>query len=183
MKKLTTQNIIILIILFCITTLCSFALVVYIRLGGFKTVSIEINFFGPKYLIYKNHTGAYYKINSSITEVEKWVQKNGYDCQTTFGEYLSDPEQIQPEYLKSRAGCVIHNIPKQIPSIYHTKKLPKTKSIIAHFKGSPAIGPWKVYPKVKEFIKTKGLTTQQYPIEFYTLKDKTIQTTYVFPLE
>ena len=172
-----------LIILFCITTLCSFAFVIYIRLGGFQPVSIEVNFFGPKYLVYKNHTGAYHTINSSITEVEKWAQKNGYECQTTFGEYLSDPEKIQTEYLKSHAGCVTYNIPQQIPSIYHVKKLPKTKSVIAYFNGSPAIGPWKVYSKVKNFIKAKGLITKQYPLEFYTLKDKTIQTTYIFPLE
>ena len=172
-----------LIILFCITTLCSFIFVIYIRLGGFQNVSIEASFFGPKYLIYKNHTGAYHKINSSIIEVEKWARENGYDCQTTFGEYLSDPEKIQTQYLKSHAGCVVNYIPKKIPSIYHVKKLTKTKSVIAYFNGSPAIGPWKVYPKVKKFIKTKGLVTKKYHIELYTLKDKKLQTTYIFPLE
>ena len=182
-KSNKQKTIIMLIILFCLTTLCSFAFVIFIRLGGFKTVSIKIGFFGPKYLIYKNHTGAYHEINSTITEIEKWTQEKGYDCQTTFGEYLSDPEEIQTKYLKSHAGCVINNIPKQIPSIYYVKKLPKTKSVIAYFNGSPAIGPWKVYPKVKKFIKANRLITKQYPLEFYTLKNKAIQTTYIFPLE
>ena len=156
--------------------------VIYIYLGGFQPVSIKVGFFGPKSLLYKTHIGAYHKINKSITEIEKWSKKNGYDCQTTFGQYLSDPKTTQTEYLKSYAGCVIYHTPAQIPSIYQTKQLPKTRSVIAHFNGSPAIGPWKVYPQVKEFIKDKGLISKNYSMEFYHLKNKTLTTTYVFPL-
>ena len=156
--------------------------VIYIHLGGFQPVSIKVDFFGPKYLLYKTHIGAYHKINASITEVERWSKKNGYDCQTTFGQYLSDPKTTQTEYLKSYAGCVIHHIPSQIPPTYQAKQLPKMRSVIAYFNGSPAIGPWKVYPQVKKFIKNKGLTSKNYLVEFYNLKNKTLTSIYVFPL-
>ena len=172
-----------LLILFCVVTLSSFLLVVYTYLGGFETVKINVGSFGPAQMVYKLHVGAYHKINHTITEVEDTLQQNGYKCRTTFGQYLHDPKEVQTEHLKSYGGCVVEQIPQNIPNLYQSKTLQKTKAVMAQFKGSPAIGPLKVYPKIEKFITSQNLIRKDAPIELYTFQGDTMVTKYIFPIQ
>ena len=172
-----------LLVLFCVVTLLSFALVVYTYLGGFEVIKIKVGFFGPTQLVYKLHIGAYHKINHTIIEVENKLKQNGHECHTTFGQYLNDPREVQTEHLKSYGGCVVEDAPQHLHAMYQSKTLQKTKAVIAQFKGSPAIGPLKVYPKIEKFITSQNLIPKDAPIELYTFKGKSMITKYIFPIQ
>ncbi len=54
---------------------------------------------------------------------------------------------------------------------------------IGHFDGSPAIGPYKVYPKVQKFFGEKRLKSSAPVIELYTVTGEEITTEYLFAVD
>lgn len=152
--------------------------------GFFKSVQIEEGLRGPYILLYKEHSGAYHKIVSVIKEIEQWSTDHGVDCTDTFGEYLDDPQTVEEGRLRSLGGCVIESFPNEMPEGYKVKEIPEQKYVIATFEGSPGIGPFKVYPKVNEYLRMKRLTSLSGVIELYHIDDPTsdtaMTTTYLF---
>ena len=57
----------------------------------------------------------------------------------------------------------------RMPDILY-KKIPSQKYVLAHFSGAPSISPFKVYPKVEEYVKIKGLKIAEAAIEIYTIQ-------------
>lgn len=172
------------VVVFILVTIISFALYVAMYLGVFKSVDISHTQKGPFFMIYKNHTGPYHKIVSTIEEVEKWASENHVPCSTTFGEYLDDPGKVEQERLRSRGGCIVDKFPPQIPAKFGTHVAPEKEYVVAIFKGSPGIGPLKVYPKVNQFLKENNLSHEGSIIELYEIYDSqsktAMTTTYLF---
>ncbi len=157
----------------------------YVHLGAGKEVVVDKLEWPQMMLVLKNHRGAYHKINAVIVEVEEWAKKNSIACPRTFGEYLDDPRQVAEERLNSQAGCIIESAldPKSLPQGFELKITKPTVYIHAVFTGSPAIGPWRVYPKLKEFAETTKLRTATSTIEIYTvLPDGDMKTDYLVPV-
>jgi AraC family transcriptional regulator len=61
--------------------------------------------------------------------------------------------------------------------------IPKRKYVVAHFSGSPAIGPWKVYPAIMEYLEVHRLSGEGSSIEIYTINGDAIETEYLYPLK
>lgn len=161
--------------------------------GAFKSVYVGLDERGPYTLVYQDHVGAYHKIVEKIQAVETWAKENKLDCKFTFGEFFDDPSTTEEGRLKSRAGCLIEEKNSAAMDILKTLKRPenfqtapwsRTKAVVALFTGSPGIGPLKVYPKVEKFMAEGKLKRKGFVMEIYEVLDqKTMNTTYIFPIE
>ena len=156
----------------------------YINLGGYKDVSIEIKSYPSFNVIYQMHVGAYHKIEPVISEVEKWAKDNDVECLKAFGEYLDKPGSIEDARLRSHGGCVVAAKPSNLPENILYKEVPEQKIIYAVFEGAPSIGPIFVYPKIEEIIEEKKLNSSGVTFEFYTSNgNKEAKTEYITPLK
>jgi AraC family transcriptional regulator len=163
--------------------------------GAFKSVTVNLTDRPGYKLIYKDFVGPYFKIVSTIEEVEKWSKSQGLSCRLSFGEYFDDPRVIEEGRLKSRGGCLIDPLKPEEEKIWSTlkSKLPAdfkmdemapTKAVVALFDGAPGIGPLKVYPKAEEFIAENHLNRAGPVIEIYEVFDpRSMQTTYIWPIK
>lgn len=152
-------------------------------LGAFKSVDITETERGPMKMIFKEHTGSYHKIVTVIEEVEKWAKENKIDCTESFGEYIDDANVVEEARLRSRGGCIVNEIPAQLPEGFKSREIPVRKYVQAVFEGSPGIGPIKVYPKAETYMKDRQLSMDGAVIEIYVIhSEKAMTTTYLFPI-
>lgn len=158
------------------------------KLGAFEDVAIARDEAGPFVMVGKDHLGPYHKISDVIIEVETWAKSIGELCTVSFGEYLDNPETTDEDRLRSRGGCVLSAADglngKSLPAGYTITNYDKRAAVVATFGGSPSIGPWKVYPKAKEYIESERLTIDGAVLELYeVLGPTTGRTRYVFPVK
>lgn len=153
------------------------------NLGVFKDVQIEKGPYAELHLVYKDHVGPYHYIGDVIKEVEKFFKENNLDCPITFGQYLDDPRVVEHERLKSRGGCLHEGFPENFSTDLKKMLIPAGEYYIAHFSGSPWIGPYKVYGKVFEKAAQDGNGLKGPVIEIYeAFGTEGMRTTYLFPL-
>lgn len=156
----------------------------YVHLGVSSPVVISEGLRGPLILLSKNHFGAYHQIGPVIEEVERWALGRGLNCRMTFGEYLDDPAAVDQDRLRSRGGCVLTaRTSESPPEAFELIERPERRYVIARFEGSPSIGPFKVYPKVEQYMQERRLKTSDAVIETYVIHGQGVTTEYLFPLE
>lgn len=166
---------------FIVAMLISFV-ITGIYLGYYKSVDVQLGNTTELHLLGIPVTGPYHLANESIEKVEKWAKENNIDCPKSFGMYLDKPEHVEPEKLKSFVGCVLEDKTSLvIPETYEQKTIKSLKAYIANFKGSPALGPLKVYPDASEWFEKNKLQFK-YSLEIYSLMDGSFQTQYIFPI-
>ena len=170
------------------------ALSLAVRLGAFRDAQFEVAQVEEMMLLNKEHLGAYHKTNLKIVEVEQWAQSQGHSCKLSFGEYFDNPDLVDEDRLKSRGGCVLTDEPArelisdlstkgQLPEGFRLESLGQRRALVAHFDGSPAIGPWKVYSKAQEFMARERLQQAGAVMEIYEiLGPDAMRTRYIFPL-
>lgn len=176
------------IVLSLLTFIFWVGLYLYIYLGFSKPVEVSLTTSPEMVMIYKEHFGAYHKINSVIVEVEKWLGEKGIQCEATFGEYLDDPNEVAEDRLKSYGGCIFETGEEKLsqlefPEFIKFKVSPVKKAIKASFEGSPAIGPFRVYPKINEMIQDQRLVRDGGSIEVYVVQGSQMATTYYQPVQ
>jgi AraC family transcriptional regulator len=155
------------------------------HLGVWRGVNVEVISEPARTLLARDHKGPYHKINDVIVSVEKWAAQNNVPCPRTFGQYLDDPGKTAEERLRSRGGCVVDpaGLPQELPEDLILSQLEAGRFVHAQFLGSPAIGPWRVYPRLKEFIKKEDLKTNDTTLEIYTVTGQNEMTTdYYVPI-
>ncbi len=173
-------------LVFILVAMISFGLFLANYLGAFKGVEIFEGEQGPYTMLYIDHVGPYHKISKEIEKVEKFLSAQGTPCKQSYGEYLDDPKTMEEVRLRSKAGCIVQNVPANLPEGFKTEEVPLRKYVVASFTGSPGIGPMKVYPKVEEYMKEKGHTAAGPVIEIYEIhsisEKNAMTTTYLFPI-
>ncbi|RME17993.1 MAG: hypothetical protein D6797_01310 [Bdellovibrio sp.] len=186
------------IFLFFFSGIIVFAATLFFRLGGHKPVQLsQVSSQTSFLLLYKPHIGPYHQINATINEVEVWAAEKHLPCSQTFGLFLDNPEKVEPERLRSLAGCLLplssqqvikKLMPSQEPDFSQTPKIAWTfwkfpAALKASFRGSPSIGPFKVYPKAQKWFQKHRLPYPKEVLEVYTLfSSSSIKTEYYFPL-
>lgn len=163
--------------------ICGICIYLGMHLGVLKPVTIKEEVRGPYYLLYQKHLGEYYKISEVIDQVERSVRQDSLSCDQTFGEYFDNPKVVEQDRLRSRGGCISPQAYTQTPKGLESDQLPERRYVVATFSGSPAIGPWKVYPKVQDYLRSHRLNALEETIEIYTVNGDTITTDYLFPLK
>ena len=152
-------------------------------LGAFKSVEISHAERPAMKMIFKEHVGSYHKIVAVIQEVETWAKSKNIDCTQSFGEYIDDANMVEEIRLRSRGGCIVKDIPADLPEGFKSQEIPERSYVTAIFEGSPGIGPVKVYPKAAAYMTEKGLVIDGPVIEIYVIhSEKEMTTTYLFPL-
>ena len=162
-----------------------FAVYLVTYVGFFKPVHVsEATALPAMKLVYLDHMGAYHKIVASIEAVEKWAKENNVDCSKSFGEFIDDPDVTEEARLRSRAGCIVSDAPANLPKDFKTMEYPARRYVTATFSGAPSIGPFTVYPAVREKIEELRLKPNGSVIEQYEIHGpKEMTTTYFFPVE
>jgi AraC family transcriptional regulator len=162
-----------------------FGLAAYLvfHLGYFAEVTTGETDLPDRKIIFIPHFGSYHSIVPKIQEIESWALANSVDCRMSFGEYFDNPEQVEQERLKSRGGCIVEKIPAKKPERFETGTLKGGHFFTATYKGSPAIGPFKVYPLVLGLIANSKYKMQGWNVvEVYEVHpDQSVTTNYFFP--
>lgn len=173
------------LLLFFVSGLLVFALSLSYKLGVFKEVTV-VGVEKPTFhMIYKSHFGPYHTINSVISDVEAWAKEHNFGCVTTFGEYLDDPNAVEEqERLRSLGGCLVPAPPQQLPEEIKFKTVEQQSYLVLQFSGSPAIGPYKVYPAAEKWFQDNRHSMQGAVIETYkTIGKEDVLSTYYFPIK
>ena len=171
------------IFLFLFLAGIGFIVYLYFYLGFTKDVQIEVAARGPLLLLSSPHTGAYHQIGPAITKVEAWAKDNNVHCPKSFAEFLDDPDAMDQDRLRSRGGCLLTSAPtNNTPADFHFEEREKKKYVVARFLGAPSIGPFKVYPRVREFIQERRLKRSGPVIETYTVDGPNVTTEFLFPI-
>lgn len=155
----------------------------FMHLGVSKPVLISLEKRGPYEFLFKNHLGAYHKIVGVIQDVEKWAAERNLSCPQTFGEYLDDPQGVDEDRLRSHGGCILKARLDSPPPDMQTQSRPERLYAVGRFEGSPAIGPLKVYPKIRQFLIEHRLTSASPVIEIYTVNGSGMTTEYLFAID
>ncbi len=161
----------------------SFVAYLYIYLGFSRKVDIELAKRGPHYLLFQEHLGAYHQIGPLIHAAEQWASINNVHCPRTFGEFIDDPQAIDQDRLRSRAGCVLLTPLNTLPTEFKFEERPEQLFVVARFSGSPSVGPFTVYPKVRDFMDQNRLKAAGPVIEIYTVDGSDVTTEFLFPIE
>jgi effector-binding domain-containing protein len=121
----------------------------------------------------------------TLEEVEKWAKENGEACKISFGEFIDDPDKVDEDRLRSNAGCVVEKTwDFVLPAGFGFREYPPRVYVVAEFDGAPSIGPFKVYPKTKDYIESHNYKLSGPVIEMYEiLSEEKVRTTYLFPVE
>jgi len=165
------------------TAALTLAIYLFFYLGFYKPVDIAVADRPELKLLFKPHMGAYHFIGPVIREVEAWSAQNHVACDKTFGEYIDDPASVDQDRLRSRGGCLVNGPVMSAPADFQYETRPARKYVVAHFSGSPSIGPFKVYPKVRDYFEKQKLKSSQPVIEVYTVHDNSVDTEFLFPLD
>jgi len=168
----------------------------YVYLGFSEMVEVSLSQSPPVALIYVRHLGAYHKINESLTKIEQSLEKKGLQCSKTFGEFLDNPIDVSEDRLTSHVGCLfqvsegspvaekggrLETLAKELGFEFESRS---SQSVIkASFKGSPSIGPFKVYPKIDEMIQDLRRARSGPLMEIYEIKGDQVLTTYIQPIK
>lgn len=174
------------ILVFVGVMLASFGLFLANYLGAFQGVEITDVDQPALKTVYVNNVGPYHKVNKVIEKVEKYMASEGMPCTRTFGEYPDDPRKMEEARLRSKVGCVVTEVPANLAEDYFVGEIPAHHYVKAVFKGSPGIGPLKVYPRVNEYREKHGLKEDGAVIEIYEIhsitENNAMTTTYLFPV-
>lgn len=161
-----------------------FSVSLFVKSGAWKSVTVSEADFGPFTMIYKEYSGPYHKILPTIQEVEAWVKSQGLGCTQSFGEYLDDPNVVEHERLRSRGGCLVTQVPEQLPPGIQTQIIPLRHYVVGEFTGSPALGPLKVYGKINQHLEKNRMKITAPILEIYNVTSETeVMTQYLFPIE
>lgn len=155
----------------------------YFHLKVYAPVAVTLEKRGPFELLFKLHTGPYHQIGGVIHEVESFVQDHHMPCTQTFGEYLDNPETVDEDRLRSHGGCLLTSPLAVIPPEFQYQKRPERSYAVGRFAGSPSIGPYKVYPKVRHFLNEHKLKSSSPVIELYTVNGNEMTTEYLFAID
>lgn len=173
-------------ILAFISLVIGFAIYLFFHLGANKGVE-NLGIVDQKfYLLAKPHAGPFYKISTVIEEVESWAKRNNLSCDFTFGLYIDDPKMNDENRLRSEGGCLSLTLPYDqvtLPNYWTSKTLEMQTYALFKFTGSPAIGPFKVYPAAEKWFADSGYTLERPVLEVYELKGHQLTTLYYFPIK
>lgn len=155
----------------------------YIYLGFYKEPQITGEQSVDFWFLYKEHRGAYHLISTLLNEVEKKVISDQLPCEKTFGLFLDNPKMIEEDRLRSEVGCVLAVSPPHVPKGLSLKRWQSPRNLHASFTGSPAVGPFKVYPMIEKWFAQNRLPMSHESLEVYMVGARgSVTTDYYIPI-
>ena len=166
----------------------------FFRTGAHKSVTIENSKIPDYQFFYAEHTGPYHEIMPKLLMVEEKFKKLDIECPRTFGLFLSNPERVNHDRLKSQVGCAFTidetpNLFAPIEGVSETfyplpvknkEELSRVQCYKGIFTGSPSLSAMKVYPKIKEKAKEDGVKLFTPALEIYETQGNSVITKVFF---
>lgn len=162
---------------------------VLIYSGLFADIIIKEKKAGPYQLVYLSHKGDYRQTGQIGGEIYYDLLSN-YQIETTkgFGIYYDDPDKVKKEDLRSDIGVILnkedYKKTGKLKKKYKTKRIYISHCLVVEFpfksKISIILGIYKVYPKIKEYVKIKEYKSD-YVMEVYDIPAKKIL--YIMPIK
>jgi effector-binding domain-containing protein len=143
------------------------ALLLFVWVGGFQAVTVEVSQSGPLYGVYLKHYGSYATIPSTLSEVQRYVREKGGESKTTFGMYFQDPKETPDELLVSWVG-VITPEPLEVEPPYEQFVYERKDTVRGAFRGHPYATYFKVYKKLEDQMRRLNLDRSVPALETYT---------------
>ena len=151
------------------------------KVGLFQKLEFTTQEIGPISMVYVEHTGPYQKIGEKFDQVAKYLDENKIKYTQGIGEYLNSPQEVKQEDLKSNAGFIVDKPVKNLKEPFKFKTFEKKLYLTTSFKGSPAIGPFLVYPKSTAWMTQNNYELNGSCCELYKDKNGNNMTTeYLF---
>lgn len=144
-----------------------------IYFGAFSSVDISEGFRGPYHFVYLMHKGPYQLVVKKIQKVEQILKEKNIQYSFAAGRYYDDPGITPKENLKSDAGVII-NTHVQVDSPLEYEQISERYVVIGKIKAHPSIAPFKTYPAMNEYIRSKNYTVIGPAFEIY-YEDGTIE--------
>jgi AraC family transcriptional regulator len=146
----------------------------FFRLGYYKPIEMSEKTIPSTVIVFSEHMGPYHKIVPIIERVESWAKSQGLSCRYSFGEYFDDPKITDEVRLRSRGGCILEPSevkPNSLTGLAGAQidEWKERKVVEAVFEGSPSLGPTKVYPKIRDYLKDARLQSSGSIVEIYEL--------------
>ncbi len=165
--------------------LLSLAVYLFFFLGFTQPVEIQLEKRDTVATLSQRHLGAYHEILPTIQAVENLLKNHGLACPVSFGHYLDDPDKTDVARLRSDGGCLLSTTwsPEGAGKQILSGQIDGGEYVVARFEGSPSIGPFVVYPKVKHFIQSHQIKLRNDVYELYRINGKKLSTEYLFPIE
>lgn len=172
-------------LLFTLILIGSVAIYLYFFLGFLKPVHITQEIRAASATLGQSHLGAYHEILATIEAVEQFAKAHQIPCPQTFGHYLDNPDQVDVARLRSVGGCIVPAVGSNeiLPSNIQAGTIPMGRYLVASFEGSPSIGPFVVYPKVKAFANEQGLKLHDDVYEIYHIDGMSVRTEFLFSID
>jgi AraC family transcriptional regulator len=176
------------VLLSLLTVALGLAAYLFFYLGAHKTITVERQKYPELQIVYKSHLGPYHEITPKLLEVEAEMKKLGITCSKTFGEFLDNPKTVDADRLRSNVGCVVEGVTDEtiafLPADLYFEWRPTSEIFYIRFTGSPAIGPFKVYPKARDAAIDQRVMLKNSVMELYTVqRGGALITEYLFFLE
>lgn len=150
------------------------------HMGACRKIEVNTADAGPFTVVYLGHKGPYHRIRGTIKQVERMLNERGIPAVEGFGEYFDDPHTVKSEDLRSNGGIVITDT-VSVPEPFKTKVIGRREYASVSFTGSPAIGPFMVYPKFSQWMKDKGAVPDGPALELYRKEKGNMTIRYLMP--
>lgn len=173
-----------------VLSLITVGVYLFFKTGAHKDVVVEASKIPNYHFFYKDHTGPYHKVYPVLSSVEETFKKLELKCSMTFGMYLSDPNKVDHDRLKSQLGCAFK--PESSPQLFaplpgiseafydlpleNPDDAARIKCFKGTFSGSPSLTAMKVYPKIKDQAKKEGVKLFTKALEVYEGDTKNLKT-------
>jgi hypothetical protein len=160
----------------------------YGYLGGFTSVAVTEQSFGPVEFVYSTHRGAYKNLSKSWDRFKEQWEAAGLEVCDSMAVYLDSPETPEDQ-LRSIIACRIDSLPTGVAPTVGTNlpsfTLPESMVIAGFFpfktELSYFLGPMKVYPKFTEYMEENDIKPT-IAIETYGVEGKQSKMGYYMPI-
>lgn len=134
------------------------------NVGMLKPVVIEEVSSPQGVAIFRKYTGPYHEVRHIFENIESELEKQNLNCDTSFGRYYDDPDQVEPDRLRADIGCVLPQAPAQPIAGLETENWPGYKSLRGTFEGAPWLTAFKVYSALRRESFQRNIHVEFTPV-------------------
>ena len=133
--------------------------VIYLSTQGlFQSVEVEQRSMPGYRVVGINHVGPYEKIGDAFNQIHKIADEQSVPVKM-IGVYFDNPNEVPAESLRSIAGVIVSEADSiKLSSLSNLTflSIPAGEAAVSNFK----TGAMKSYPKLTEYVESKGIAKQ-----------------------
>jgi hypothetical protein len=167
-------------IIFALAVISALIIIIYSWNGGFRKIKFSEGDSGGETIVYQNVTGDYSVTDGVARKLHKYLNETMHiSSEKCFSMYSTNPHVIEKNEIKSEAGCIVTDTSKlaSLSSMYKYRTIAVEKYVTATLpykcKISALIYMLKVYPRLYDYMKSKGYDISAPVSEIFDFKNGT----------